>query len=261
MDRRQRLAIETLEGRDLLSLTPFIGSPVWVHSAAAGTGGGGSGGAGQGGQGGNGSGTATSQLTVDPITGVIMNTNLGGSGLTSDVAPPRQNEARRRLFTAKFTGLVQEKPPRLLDQARHFFILAPGNTNQFLHGTLQMRYYTPNSVPITVPDPANPGTPITSTVTATTGTLSMSDRSTQSGGVILGNLTGDPANVDRRGRPTHFDMTLNGGGGSGGIYASATGSGTVDIVYQGNRATVTVHASIFTQGVGQPLRIFQTIHR
>ena len=36
--------------------------------------------------------------------------------------------------------------------------------------------------------------------------------------------------------------------------------GTVDIAYKGNRVTVTVHASIFIQGIGQPLNIFQSSH-
>jgi hypothetical protein len=253
MDRRRRLVMDALEGRELLSITPLIGSPTWVHSAAAGTGGGS--GAGQ-----VGSGSGSSMLSVDPATGAVVNGNLGGSGLTTDLSPPRPNEVNRRMFTATFGGRVQELPPRLLDQSRQFFILGPGTTNQFLHGTLQMRYYTPNPVPITIADPANPDLPLTELVTVTTGTISMSDRSTQSGGVILGNLTGNPADVDARGRPTHFDLNLNGGGGSGGMYASSTGSGTVDIAYKGNRATVRVRASIFIQGVGNPLNIFQTSH-
>ena len=258
MGRHRRLVMDALEGRELLSVTPLIGSPAWVHSSAAGTGGGG-GGTGTGGGSNNQSGT----VIVDPVTGIVVDTGLGGSGTTSDLTPPRLNELRRRAFTARFTGRVQEEPPRLLDQARQFFILAPGTTNQFLHGTLQMRYYTPNSVPIPIPgtsDPVMPNQPLTTLAIATTGSLSMSDRSTQSGGVILANLTGSPANEDSQGRPTHFDLSLNGGGGSGGIYASSVGSGTVDIAYRGNRATVTVHASIFIQGIGAPLDIFQTNH-
>ena len=94
---------------------------------------------------------------VDPTTGIVVNTNLGGSGITTDVAPPRVNEVKRRVFTAKFTGKVQEEPPRLLDQARQFYILAPGTTNQFLHGTVQLRYYTPvNSVPSRSPTRPTP---------------------------------------------------------------------------------------------------------
>jgi hypothetical protein len=251
MGRRRRLLIDVLEGRDLLSVTPLIGSPAWTRSTSTSSAAAVRTLANQGG---------SSQLSVDPATGIVVNTNLGGSGVTTDVSPPRLNELQRRAFTAKFTGKVQEEPPRLLDQARQFYVLAPGTTNQFLHGTVQLRYYTPNPVPITIPDPSNPGTPLTTMAFATTGSISMSDRSTQSGGVILANLTGSTANEDSQGRPTHFNLSLNGGGGSGGIYASSTGSGTVDIAYKGNRVTVTVHASIFIQGIGEPLNIFQTSH-
>ena len=78
--------------------------------------------------------------------------------------------------------------------------------------------------------------------------------------MILANLTGSPTDVDKLGRPTHFDLTLNGGGGSGGMYASSTGSGVVDIAYKGNRATITVNASIFVSGVGNPLRHLPVEH-
>ncbi len=88
----------------------------------------------------------------------------------------------------------------------------------------------------------------------------MSDRSTASGAVILANMTGSPTNEDRRGRPTRFNISLNGGGGSGGIYASSVGSGIVSIIYHGNKATVKVHAMIFTSGVGNPLDISQAVH-
>ncbi len=87
----------------------------------------------------------------------------------------------------------------------------------------------------------------------------MSDRSTQSGTVILADLTGSPADEDSQGRPTRFSLSINGGGGSGGIYASSTGSGTLTIAYQGNRATITVHASIYLNGVGNPYDIYQGI--
>ena len=249
MRRRRRLRIDALEPRELLSVTALIGSPAWVHNSSSSTIRAQAGPVG-----------GPSPLVVDPVTGIVVNPSLGGSGVTTDVSPPRPNEIKRRAFTAKFSGRVLEEPPRLLDQARQFYLQGPGRTNQFLHGTVQLRYYTPNSVPIPIPDPSNPGMPLTTLAVATTGSISMSDRSTQSGGVILGDLTGSPSAVDAKGRPTHFDLAINGGGGSGGIYASSVGSGTVDIAYKGNKATVTVHASIFIQGIGNPLNIYQTIH-
>ena len=254
MDRRRRMTIDSLERRDLLSITPLINSPGWVQAAAAGTTG-----SSTGGQGSGSGGTSGSPLTPNPQTGIYENTNLGGSGITTDVTPPRPNEVVRQRFTAKFTGNVQEQSPRLLDQKQQFYFLGPGTSSGFLHGTAQVRYYTPNTRPLTFPDPTDPtGPPITEIVTVTTGTISMSDRSTQSGGVILANLVGSTADEDRLGRPTHFNLTLNGGGGSGGIYASSVGSGTLDIAYKGNKATITVHATIFVSGVGNPLDIFQS---
>ena len=269
MSRRRILTVDPLEGRELMSITPILGllGPHIVSAATSGgTSGGGSGSSTSSGATGGGSGFA-----YDPLTGQVQNQGIGGSGITTDLAPPTAGELKRRTFTAKFSGRVLEQPPRLQDQSRQFFILAPGNTNQFLHGTLQMRYYTPNPTPIPIIDPAtgqvalstptvqNPqGVSLVETQFATTGTLSMSDRSTQSGGVILANLIGSVRDEDKLGRPTFFNLSLNGGGGSGGIYASSVGDGTVSIVYHGNRAVVTVNASIFQNGVGNPLNTFQS---
>ena len=50
MGRRRTLTIDSLERRDLLSITPLINSPGWVQAATAGAGAGG-GGTGTGGQG------------------------------------------------------------------------------------------------------------------------------------------------------------------------------------------------------------------
>jgi len=248
MGRRKILTVDPLEGRELLSLTPLLGLLGSPHvSTLASTGGTtgsgsntGSGGTITGGPGTNG---GSIPITVNPVTGIPENLNNGGNGVTLDASLPRPNEVARRAFRASFSGRVIELPPRLVDQSRQFFILAPGYTNQFIHGTLELRYYTPA-----------PG----SGVRVVTGSLSIADRSTQSGGVILADLSGDPTQVDARGRPTLLNLTLNGGGGSGGIYASSSGGGTVNITYHGNRATIKVAASIFILGIGSPLSIFQT---
>jgi hypothetical protein len=250
MGRRRNLTIDSLERRDLLSITMLINSPGWVQTEATGS---------TSGQGSNG-GTGASQVVFDPTTGTYVNENLGGSGITTQVAPPRANELVRRAFNAKFSGKVIEEAPRLIDQSHQFYILAPGTSSAFLHGTAQLRYYTPVNHPVTYPDPTNPtGPPLTEQPIATTGTISMSDRSTQSGTVILGNLTGSPTDEDKLGRPTRFNFVVNGGGGSGGIYASSVGSGTLDIAYHGNKATITIHASIFVSGIGDPYDIYQGI--
>ena len=266
MGRRRIWVVESLESRECFSITPILGlitnPPVAALSPGTGAGGSGSASGSTSSSGATGGGSG---FMFDPATGQVQNQGIGGSGITTDLAPALPNEVHRRSFVAKFSGTVVQQPPRLLDQTRQYYILAPGNTNQFLHGTLQMRYYTPNSSPIPIIDPATglpaldtKGIPLVEQAFATTGTLSMADRSTQSGGVILANLIGSTVAEDKLGRPTNFSLNLNGGGGSGGIYASATGAGTVNIAYHGNRATVTVHASIFFNGVGEPLDIFQS---
>ena len=256
MGRRRTLVLDSLERRDLLSITMLINSPSWVQATA--TGGGSS--TGSTGQGSNGTSSSSSPIQQNPATGIYEDTASGGSGITTDVTPPLPNEVARRNFTAKFSGKVVEEPPRLQDQSRQFYFLGNGTSTAFLHGTAQVRYYTPNPNPVTFPDPTNPTGPmITEHVTATTGTISMSDRSTQSGTVILADLVGSPTAVDSKGRPTEFALTVNGGGGSGGIYASSTGTGTVSIAYHGNKATFTVQASIFRNGIGNPYDIYQGI--
>lgn len=222
MRRPRQCQLDALEGRNLLSITPILGllGPKIVATALPSAG--------------------ASTSGDSSMTNVA---NAVGSGITSDTSAPRPNEVARRQFLATFSGRVQQQLPRLYDQQQQFYILAPGNTNQFLHGTIQMRLYTPSGL---------------ATPYQNTGTFSISDRSTQSGAVILADLTGDPTQVDHRGRPTHLNFVLNGGGGSGGIYASSVGSGTVDIAYQGNIAKVLVRGSIFIQGVGEPLNVFQS---
>ncbi len=250
MARRRVLTVDTLEGRELLSITPILGLLGQPHvslldstTSGGSTGSGNTGGTTTAGTAGPGGGGGNSMPEFNATTGITYDANNGGNGVTTDLSAPRPNEVARRQFRATFSGRVLELPPRLVDQARQFYILAPGNTNQFLHGTLQMRYYTPE---------------LSSGAKIVTGSLSMADRSTQSGGVILADLSGDPTQVDSKGRPTQMVLTLNGGGGSGGMYASSTGSGTVNITYQGNKAIVKVVASIFTLGIGQPLDTFQS---
>lgn len=217
MKRRRIWTVTTLEGRELLSLTPMLG--LLAPKVAFGSGGGG----------------AASSVPVTSFD--------GGSGITTDQSPPRPGEAARRAFRGTFSGRVVEVAPRLYDQQRQFAVLAVGNTNQFLHGTLQLRLYTPSAI-------ANPF--------VNTGTFSIADRNTGSGGVILADLTGDPNQVDARGRPTQLNFVVNGGGGSGGIYASSVGNGTITIRYQRNVAKVLVVGSIFTQGIGDQLRVLSS---
>jgi hypothetical protein len=208
MDRRKRWTLDALESRDLPSASPTL---------------------------------ALLHAKVKTMAVAVAAPAEGGSGVTADPSPPRPREVARRAFVGKFAGKVVELPPRLADEARQFYFQAPGTTNQFLHGTLQMRLFTPKA-------PA----------TQTSGVAAISDRNNADGAVLLLDMTGNPADVDAKGRPTHFDFTVNGGGGSGGIYASSVGSGTLDLAYRGNKATVAIRGSVYTSGIGNPLVVYVT---
>ena len=174
----------------------------------------------------------------------------GGSGLaegggptgtiTDNPNPPAtRREAAKQQFRAVFAGNVYSLPPRFADEARQFRITGPGSSSYFLHGTLNLELLTPK-------DP---------NAEQVVGVASLQDKNSNDSGVILLNITGDNQAFDPHGRPTHLNFSVNGGGGSGGAFASSVGSGTVDIHYQGLRAVVAFKGKINVTGVGNPLSV------
>jgi hypothetical protein len=86
-----------------------------------------------------------------------------------------------------------------------------------------------------------------------TGEAMLQDKNTNSGGAVGLILTPDPNSVDRLGRPTHatFQADPN---IYGGIFFADTASGTVDIRYHGQMATVIFRGAIYTSGLTSPLK-------
>ena len=166
-----------------------------------------------------------------------------------EMGTPTPREQKREQFRAAFEARFFNGPPRFVEEAKQIYFLGVGGSNQFLHGNLQMRLFTPK-------DPA--GTVV--------GTAGLFDRNNNSSGVLLLFLSGNPNDVDAAGRPTHLTFDVNGGGGSGGTYASSTGQGTVDIRYfpgrhaphrpyhgEAGTANVIVRGMIFTAGTNNPI--------
>ncbi len=245
MGRRRTLAIDSLERRDLLSITPLINSPGWVQATAAGTGG---------------SVRPGQHRRLEFDRGQPARPDHRGQQPRRERDhdrhhPPVPNEVARRAFTAKFTGKVLELPPRLHDQAHQFYFLGNGTSSAFLHGTAQVRYYTPNPNPVIIPDPSTPTATSVEQATATTGThLDVRPEHPE--------RHGDPRQPDRQpdrrgqaraGRPTSTSPSTAAAARAGSTPARP-GRGRVDIAYHGNKATVTVHASIFIQRDRQPVR-------
>ena len=181
------------------------------------------------------------QVHIAAAGSTVLTVGSGPSGTIADNKNPPANrrEAAKEQLRAAFVTNVYSLPPRFADEARQFRYAGPGSSNSFLHGTLNMVLYTPK-------DP---------NAEQVLGAASLQDRSTGTSGIILLNISGNNQNFDPHGRPTHLDFTVNGGGGSGGIYASSVGSGVIDIHCKGLRSIVTFKGTIITTGVGNPLSV------
>ena len=79
------------------------------------------------------------------------------------------------------------------------------------------------------------------------------DRNLNSGGAIAFDLEADPKSLDRWGRPTRLTFTINSNIFSG-IYYDPQASGTVQIRYGKNSASVLFQGLIFASGITNPLR-------
>jgi hypothetical protein len=163
--------------------------------------------------------------------------------LLDPMGQPTAHQLARERFVAKFQGTYQIGPPRYSSEAHQVYIRGAGGSNQFLHGDTQMRIITPS-------DPSLP----------LGGEITMFDRNINNNSALGLDLTGNQVtDVDQAGRPTRMVITRIDANISGGQYADAQASGTVDIRYtpSGSRrgrvprqgtAIVTVHARIYTIG-------------
>ena len=118
-----------------------------------------------------------------------------------------------RPFSARFQGGYVIGAPRAAGQVSQTYMFGGGNSSAFLHGDLQLAYFTPA-------DPAQP----------TYGQAVMIVKNvSNTGNVLVVDLTAVPGAVDRRGRPTTFTWTED--PGSGGAFAGGAGSGTMRLIY------------------------------
>ena len=154
-------------------------------------------------------------IAVEHLAAARVKASVQGSPLELSSAPtPR--EAAREAFVAKFAGKYVVGPPRFLNQVSVSYFNGGGTSNQFLHGNAQVGINTYIG---------QPG--------LTDGTAALSVKNVANTGNSLSlDLHSAPAGVDTlnsRGRPIHLTWTVN--GGSGGTFANATGSGTLDVIY------------------------------
>ena len=88
-----------------------------------------------------------------------------------------------------------------------------GNSSAFLHGDLQLGYFTP----------ADPTQPVFGQATMIVKNVS------NTGNLLVVDFTAVPGAVDRHGRPTRFTWTVD--PASGGAFSQGAGSGTMSLIY------------------------------
>jgi hypothetical protein len=160
---------------------------------------------------------------------------------------PTPHELARERFSARFKGPFVVGLPRFTDQVSQTYIFGGGISSAFLHGDLQLAFTVPK-------DPAQL---IVGQAVMTVKNVS------NTGNQLIVDLQGDPASVDRAGRPTRFTWTQN--PSSGGIFTNGSGSGSLQIQYSpgGRRplrsfssgtAGVLFQGTIYTTNLNNTLR-------
>ena len=168
--------------------------------------------------------TALSQSVPSPTAPTPFNGNTGnfqsgGNPNPTPIDPSLLSPAglRRATFRASADGPLAVSPSSFASQLRTVYYVGRIVSNQFLHGTLDMRVNTPNLS-------VNPTGQIV-------GIASLRDRNVAATGTVLQlDLLANSSTLDQFGRPTTMNWAVD-DNGSGGTYAGAAGSGTVTITY------------------------------
>jgi hypothetical protein len=142
---------------------------------------------------------------------------LVGGGSLSALGTSNPIPLLFRPFVAKFQGALVVGAPRSAGELSQTYMFGGGNSTAFLHGDLQLGFFTPT-------DPAQP---IIGQATLTVKNVA------NTGDQLIVDLTAVPGAVDRHGRPTEFTWTQN--SASGGIFTNGDGSGTMQLIYSPGR--------------------------
>lgn len=160
---------------------------------------------------------------------------------------PTTKETRREFFRFTFIGPYSKGPGRFSDELSQVYVRGAGRSTIYLHGDLQLKALVPT-------DPTRP----------TAGQLTIYDRNINSNTTVGLDLLGSTADIDRGGRPTHFQFQTDANVSSG-IAVEALSKGTIDIRYLPGRggikgvadtgtARVTIQGTFYTLGTANLLR-------
>lgn len=236
--RKNRLAVEPMEGRELLSgLLVALAAPIpqigparaaaiassLAHPTSFGN---------------------ASARGMTNANGVYIGATGPNSSATFPTSPilssgtPTATELAREKFVAKFTGPSIVKPGRFSDQKQILYLRGLGGStpNFFLRGDYGLAIVIPT-------DPTQP----------TTGFAFLDDKNNNSGGVVGLDLLADPTSFDAKGRPTRLTFTAD-PNVYGGIFFVDSAVGRVHITYGKNTATTVFSGRIYTSGLTSPFQ-------
>jgi hypothetical protein len=161
-----------------------------------------------------------SQTPPTPFNGNTGNFQTGGNPNPTPIDPSLLSPSGIRRAT--FVANVRQSPyavstPSFTASSRTVYFVGQLMSNQFLHGTLDMRINTPNLST----DPTG----------MIVGIASLRDRNVAATGNVLQlDLSANSSTLDQFGRPTVLNWAVD-DNGSGGTYGGASGSGTLTITY------------------------------
>jgi hypothetical protein len=150
-------------------------------------------------------------------TTALLETTHGTVGSVGALSTSKPVPLLFRPFVAKFRGPLVVGAPRAAGQLSQTYVFGGGNSTAFLHGDLQLGFFTPT----------DPTTPIIGQATLTVKNVA------NTGNQLILDLTSVPGALDRLGRPTEFTWTQN--SASGGIFTNGDGSGTMQLIYSPGR--------------------------
>jgi hypothetical protein len=191
-------------------------------------------------------GSTASGGFVPSTTSIALPTNQGPQGTNLALMPTGNltpHERKRERFVATFKGHYTVGPGRTDTEAQQVHINAVGGANTMLHPDIQMRIIKPI-------DPTLPNS----------GVLAIFDRNLNSNTVLGMDFIAPSQDVDKAGRPNHFDQVSIDVNESSGIYDEAFSQGTIDIkyipdgkhtpgVFSQGTAIVKIRAQIYTTQV------------
>lgn len=158
-------------------------------------------------------GRALKAQATGATTTAFQSPTNAATAFVSPTGRPTRATRQQTLFLARFEGPYGTGAGRTSTESLQLYLRGAGGSNQFLHGSIQLRYVVSR-----LPDQAPVGVAV------------MLDRNINNGSQLGLDLTAVPGQIDQQGRVRKFTWTIDSNYSSG-YYSSAAGQGTLTVRY------------------------------